>query len=226
MLERTTLSNINLSVRTMISIGLMLAIGFDAAAQRRGPPAVGRMAVPTVTGQVAHPFGAAQPALPGYGYGAGGRPFGHRPSSTGAVGVIPYIVPVPAYVGDSYQQAAPPVEDPSGMVDPQPVPPAVIAGAPPYNRPPPTTEGPPPNAGPPIGPERGCTQPAQEDPVQFFIALKDGWVHVAVAYWVLQGTLHYLTPEGSHNRVSLEIVDREMSARLNDGGRVPFVLPP
>jgi hypothetical protein len=64
-----------------------------------------------------------------------------------------------------------------------------------------------------------------EEPVQFFIVLKGGQVEVAVAYWITDRTLHYLTHDGAHNFVSLEVVDRATSARLNDGGRVPFVLP-
>jgi hypothetical protein len=62
--------------------------------------------------------------------------------------------------------------------------------------------------------------------VEFFIALKDGWVTGAVAYWIREETLHYITLQGSHNMVSLELVDRQRSARLNEGGRVPFILPP
>jgi hypothetical protein len=65
----------------------------------------------------------------------------------------------------------------------------------------------------------------QEDPVHFFIALKDGTVHVAVAYWVVDGTLHYLTLEGNHNQVSLDLINRALSARMNEKGRVPLILP-
>jgi hypothetical protein len=62
--------------------------------------------------------------------------------------------------------------------------------------------------------------------VQLFIALKDGMVTTAVAYWVRERTLHYITVQGSHNMVSLELVDRQRSAMLNEGGRVPVILPP
>ena len=62
--------------------------------------------------------------------------------------------------------------------------------------------------------------------MEFFIALKDGWVTAAVAYWVREETLHYITPHGSHNMVSLDLVDRQRSTKLNEGGRVPFILPP
>jgi hypothetical protein len=75
-------------------------------------------------------------------------------------------------------------------------------------------------------PQLACPQPQREDPVQFFIAMKDGWVTIALAYWIREATLHYITLEGSHNMVSLDLVDRQKSARLNEGGRVPFILPP
>ena len=51
-------------------------------------------------------------------------------------------------------------------------------------------------------------------------------VTTAVAYWVRERILHYITVQGSHNMVSLELVDRQRSALLNEGGRVPVILPP
>ncbi len=65
-----------------------------------------------------------------------------------------------------------------------------------------------------------------DDQVMFFIALKDSSVYTAVAYWVEDGTLHYITPQGRHNQVSLDLVDRQTSARLNEGRKVEFRLPP
>ncbi|MGE5646565.1 MAG: hypothetical protein ACM336_12310 [Acidobacteriota bacterium] len=61
--------------------------------------------------------------------------------------------------------------------------------------------------------------------VNFFIALKDSSVYTALAYWVEDGTLHYITPEGRHNQVSLALVDRPTSAKLNEGRKVEFRLP-
>jgi hypothetical protein len=73
--------------------------------------------------------------------------------------------------------------------------------------------------------DRTCISVVQEDPVHFFIALKNGTVLVGVAYWVIDGTLHYLSLEGGHNQVSLELIDRALSARMNERGRVPLILP-
>jgi hypothetical protein len=64
-----------------------------------------------------------------------------------------------------------------------------------------------------------------DDQILFFIALKDSSIYTAVAYWVEDGTLHYITPQGKQNQVSLALVDRQTSARLNEGRKVEFHLP-
>ena len=74
-------------------------------------------------------------------------------------------------------------------------------------------------------PSNAPAEPSQSDSVVFFVALKDSSVYTAVAYWVEGETLHYITPHGKHNQVSLALVDRELSARLNEGHKVDFHLP-
>jgi len=64
------------------------------------------------------------------------------------------------------------------------------------------------------------------DRVTFLIALKDSSVYSALAYWIEGETLHYITTQGKHNQVSLELVDREVSEKLNRGRQVEFRLPP
>ncbi len=64
------------------------------------------------------------------------------------------------------------------------------------------------------------------DRVMFLIALKDSSVYSAVAYWIEGETLHYITTQGKHNQVSLDLVDRELSEKLNRGRQVEFRLPP
>jgi hypothetical protein len=68
-------------------------------------------------------------------------------------------------------------------------------------------------------------QAPEEDPVTFLIALKDSSVYSAVAYWVEGESLHYITPQGKANQVSLALVDRNLSTRLNKGHKVEFRLP-
>jgi len=69
--------------------------------------------------------------------------------------------------------------------------------------------------------------PAEEpvESVLFLIALKDSSVYSAVAYWIEGDALHYITPQGKHNQVSLELVDRALSEKLNRGRKVEFRLP-
>ncbi|MGD0202038.1 MAG: hypothetical protein ABSD27_14965 [Bryobacteraceae bacterium] len=68
--------------------------------------------------------------------------------------------------------------------------------------------------------------PAQEERALLFVALKDNSVYTAVAYWVEDGTLYYTTPQDHHNQVSLDLVDRERTARLNAGSDGGLRLPP
>lgn len=74
-------------------------------------------------------------------------------------------------------------------------------------------------------PTNPVAEPNQGDQVMFYIALTDNSVYTAVAYWVDGETLHYITPQGKHNQVSLALVDRDLSARLNQGHKVEFHLP-
>jgi len=63
------------------------------------------------------------------------------------------------------------------------------------------------------------------DQVRFLIPLKDNSVYTAVAYWVEGDMLHYITPDGMHNQVSMSLVDRRLAERLNGNGRTGFRLP-
>ncbi len=65
----------------------------------------------------------------------------------------------------------------------------------------------------------------ESEGVIFLIALKDSSVYSAVAYWLEGDTLHYITPQGKHNQVSLDLVDRAISEKLNQGRKVEFRLP-
>lgn len=67
--------------------------------------------------------------------------------------------------------------------------------------------------------------PSVEMQTIFLIAMKDHTIYAANAYWVDGGTLHYVTTQGTENAVSLDLVDREMSSRLNRERKVGFGLP-
>jgi hypothetical protein len=64
------------------------------------------------------------------------------------------------------------------------------------------------------------------EPPSFAIALKDGSVRSAMAVTTQGDTLHYVDPEGRHERVSLDAVDRETTTRLNRARNLPLRLPP
>ncbi len=66
--------------------------------------------------------------------------------------------------------------------------------------------------------------PADDRPL-VLIALNDSSVYSAVAYWINGDTLHYITPQGKHNEVSVALVDRDVSSRLNQGRVMHLVLP-
>ena len=66
----------------------------------------------------------------------------------------------------------------------------------------------------------------QDSADHYLIALKDHTIYSVVAYWVDGETLNYVTREGSLNRASLDLVDRDFSKQLNDERHVDFKLPP
>lgn len=72
--------------------------------------------------------------------------------------------------------------------------------------------------------EEVAEQGGEAKPVVYLLAMKDGSVYSAVAYWVEDSTLHYITPKHSHNRASLDLVDREITDQVNRERKVPFKL--
>jgi hypothetical protein len=63
------------------------------------------------------------------------------------------------------------------------------------------------------------------EPSQYLIAFRDHTIYAAVAYWVDGGTLHYFTSGNTHNQVSLSLVDRELTERLNRESGLDLRLP-
>jgi hypothetical protein len=62
--------------------------------------------------------------------------------------------------------------------------------------------------------------------VFFLIALKDHTIYPAIAYWVEDNTLNYISQQGVRNIVALDQVDREFSTQLNKERNIDFALPP
>jgi hypothetical protein len=69
-------------------------------------------------------------------------------------------------------------------------------------------------------------QPTPAASVIFLIAMKDHTIYPAIAYWVEDDTLNYITQQGVRNRVSLGLVDRDFSTQLNKERSIDFALPP
>ena len=75
-------------------------------------------------------------------------------------------------------------------------------------------------------------QPQQErrtangdQPTLYLIAFKDHTIVQALGYWMEGSTLHYVSVEHSLNQASLDLIDRDLSQRLNDERGVEFKLP-
>jgi len=66
--------------------------------------------------------------------------------------------------------------------------------------------------------------PADESP-HYLIAFKDHTIYSAVAYWVDGDTLHYFTSGNTHNQVSVSLLDRPLTERLNKEFGVEFKIP-
>jgi hypothetical protein len=73
--------------------------------------------------------------------------------------------------------------------------------------------------------ENPVGQSLNEPPAGYLIAFKDRTVYSAVAYWVDGDTLHYFTSGNNHNQVSIALVDRELTERLNKDRGVEVRLP-
>lgn len=76
-------------------------------------------------------------------------------------------------------------------------------------------------------PEPGELAQSQTDekPTIYLIAFKDHTILPALAYWVEGDTLNYITEQGTPNRASLSLIDRDFSMQLNRERQVEFKLP-
>ena len=166
-----------------------------------------------------------------------GRSFRSNGSGRGnSGGGAVYSYPYPVYYGGGF--------DPSlygnGYVDPSAAPPQQQGGTVVYQ---PTGSPmaapiiinigtpPPPNGQP--GPPGASAQPQEQqeenadstEPTHYLIAFKDHTIYSAIAYWVEGSTLHYFTSGNVHNQVSLSLVDRPLTERLNKESGLEMNLP-
>ena len=160
------------------------------------------------------PHSFSDPTRPSAGYVGGSRVLGVAPPrrSRATAAVIPYAVPV--YVGGGYgvggygYDTAPPPEE--AAAPPQQPNVIVIYANPPQPQPTVVERAPLP---PPVQPSADADT-AFEAP-HYLIAFKDHTIYSAVAYYVEGDTLHYFTTGNTHNQVSLSLIDKDLTERLN-----------
>jgi hypothetical protein len=56
----------------------------------------------------------------------------------------------------------------------------------------------------------------------YLIALKDQSIHAATSYWADRTMLHYITLQGAHEQVRMDLVDRGVSTELNRQRKLEF----
>jgi hypothetical protein len=140
--------------------------------------------------------------------------------------VLPYAsaIYVPGYFDTFDNYYGGPAYAPPAVATQPPIAPA----APPviinqyFTTPPPPPE-PEPQAAPPAPPEPGA--PLVSPSTYYLIAYKDHSVYSALAYWVEDNTLHYVTTNNTHNQISLDLVDLGLTKKLNEDQKVPFSIP-
>ncbi len=59
----------------------------------------------------------------------------------------------------------------------------------------------------------------------YLIAYRNHAVYSALAYWVEDKTLHYVTTQNTHNQASLDLIDLDLTKSLNQTRDVVFSLP-
>ena len=64
-----------------------------------------------------------------------------------------------------------------------------------------------------------------DQPTIYLIAFKDHSIVQALGYWMEGSTLHYVSVEHSLNQASINLIDRDLSQRLNDERGLEFRLP-
>lgn len=59
----------------------------------------------------------------------------------------------------------------------------------------------------------------------YSIAFKDHTIEAATSYWADGRMLHYLTPQGSHVQVRVDLLDLNLTTRINRAKNLDFNLP-
>jgi hypothetical protein len=166
-----------------------------------------------------NPFGnVVSPGVSGNRYGGlvpGFRSSGgtsHRRSNTSGIYAFPVFI---GGYGYAQPDQAAPASDGTAAANSPAQPPVVINQ---YFGAAPADQAPPPDA--PASNFHYYQAPANENPTPsdssyYLIAFKDNTIYSAVAYYTEGDTLHYFTSGNVHNQVSLSLVDRQLTEKLN-----------
>ena len=230
-------------MRTLVSVGLWLLLATGLFAQYRGgfsnphPFAQGTFGNVVFTGSgpqlivpgaVTDPTFATRLAGTVAGQNFRNQPAAHGAGRSGTVVVYgyPVVYAYPVYVGgylDNASPAEPAPQQPPGstMIYPSQPAPAIIDD---FGSDDPQADPTTPSAAAAEG------QPVEEpasanEPSHYLFAFKDHTVYSAVAYWVDGDTLHYFTSGNTHNQVSLALIDRDLTERLNKESGLDVKLP-
>ena len=65
-------------------------------------------------------------------------------------------------------------------------------------------------------------EPLSTPQTYYLIAYKDHAIYAALAYWLEDRTLHYVTTQNMHNQASLDLIDMSLTKSLNQDRNVPF----
>jgi hypothetical protein len=174
---------------------------------------------------VAGSFGFNQSFPARLGATVAGRPLPTRNRNGRSAFISAYPVFVGGYgsgfIGDGYGASPDAAAQPNVTIVNQPAPtPTVIINQ---------------NFGPPQEPDTSqamhvyqpqasarTEEPSPAQNTAYLIAFKDHSVYSAVAYWVEDKTLHYVTAQNKHNQASLDLIDLDFTKKLNQDRNVPF----
>lgn len=210
----------------------LLAFAAPAAAQHGGrTSALGGSLAPR--GAMSHPLGGFTGAGRGVGVNRGYG--GYRSGEYRGLGGYPYGYSyyVPGYFDDFdnddyWNNNYYPPAAPSAVTSYVPVPTAPQAPQQPvvinqyFGVQPPA----PPNSAPQTTGNTQAPGAPLADPQNYYlIAYKNHAVYSALAYWVEDKTLHYVTTQNTHNQASLDLIDLNLTKTLNQSNDVPFSIP-
>jgi len=211
----------------LLAVGLLPAQGGHGYGRAAGgvvfanPSGYGNVAFPGTGRPSLPPTGFGRPISPhnnGFGVGGGG---GYR----GGVGSYyggGYPVIVGGGYGGFYDQSAYPQQQQQPNITIINNPPAQVAPAVVINQ---NFAAPPELADPAPAETTHVFQPAPRPetatvsdtatPHYFLIAYKDHSVYSALTYWIEDKTMHYVTPQQTHNQASLDLIDLDFTKKLN-----------